>query len=420
MSIHWKILIGIILGLVVGYIASLSDFGFNIVQDFIKPFGTIFIKALKLIAVPLVVFSLAKGIAELKDIGKLSALGGKTIAWYLVTTVFAVMLGLALVNIFKPGTGLNIEALQGLTTETINLEGKTAGGSGPLDFFVRMVPDNIFAAMGSNGQLLQVIFFTVLFSVCLLLIPAKDQKPIVQLLESLNLVMLKVVDVIIAFSPYAVFALMATLIVEIKDPAIFSALLNYSLVLLFGMAILLILYPLLARVLAGMPIMLFARGILPAQLVALTTSSSMATLPVTMECAIDNLGVEDEVVSFVCPIGATVNMDATSLMQSIAAVFVCQVIGFDLSIGDQLTIVVTATMASIGAAAVPSAGIIMLVMVLESVGFPSDKLPLVLTMILAVDRPLDMCRTVVNISGDSFVSVVVGKGRINKRFGLKA
>ncbi len=410
MSIHWKILLGIILGLVVGYFASLSDLGISLVTDFIKPVGTIFIKVLKLIAVPLVFVSLAKGIAELKDIKKLSALGGRTISWYLLTTVFAVILGLFLVNVFKPGAGLDIEALQRLATDTIDLNSKTTTGAGPLDFFVRMVPDNVFSALSNNGQLLQVIFFTVLFSICLLMIPDEDQKPVVRLIESLNKVMLKVVDVIIAFSPYAVFALMATLMVEIKDPAIFSALLNYSMVLLLGMFILLCLYPIMVRALAGMPIMKYVKGILPAQLVALTTSSSMATLPVTMDCARDNLGVEDEVVSFVCPIGATINMDATSLMQSIAAVFVCQVIGFDLSITDQLTIVITATMASIGAAAVPSAGVIMLVMVLESIGFPSDKLPLALTMILAVDRPLDMCRTVVNISGDSFVCVVVEKG----------
>lgn len=399
------------MGLAVGYIASLSDLGTRVILDYVKPFGTVFIKALKLIAVPLVIVSLAKGIAELKDIKKLSALGGRTILWYILTTVFAVTLGLLLVNLFKPGSGLDIEALQRLATDTIDLSSKKSTGGGPLDFFVRLVPDNVFSAASDNGQLLQVIFFTVLFSVCLLMIPEDDQKPVVRIIESLNKVMLKVVDLIIAFSPYAVFALMATLIVEIKDPAIFRALLNYSSVLLLGMFILLCLYPLGARYLGGLPIKKFVKGIIPAQLVALTTSSSMATLPVTMECAVDNLEVEDEIVSFVCPIGATVNMDATSLMQSIAAVFVCQVIGFDLSIADQLTIVLTATMASIGAAAVPSAGVIMLVMVLESIGFPSDKLPLALTMILAVDRPLDMCRTVVNISGDSFVCVVVDKNR---------
>ncbi|MFT4665957.1 MAG: proton glutamate symport protein [Polaribacter sp.] len=409
MSIHWKVLIGIISGLIIGYVASFSEMGVTLIQDFVKPFGTIFIRVLKLIAVPLVFVSLAKGITELKDIRRLSNLGGKTIFWYLCTTVMAVVLGLLLVNIFQPGAGLDIEALQTLSKDTVDFSSKTTKGDGPLDFFVQMVPDNIFAALSDNGRLLQVIFFTVLFSVALLMIPDEDQPPVVKLIESLNKVMLKIVDLIIAFSPYAVFALMATLIVEIKDPALFKALLNYSLTLLFGMLVLLIIYPLMAKFFAGMPIQKFAKGIIPAQLVALTTSSSMATLPVTMECVIDNLGVDDEIVSFVCPIGATVNMDGTSLMQSIAAVFVCQIIGLELSITDQLVIVVTATMASIGAAAAPSAGIVMLVMVLESVGFPSDKLPLALTMILAVDRPLDMARTVVNISGDSFVCVVVGK-----------
>ncbi|MFK8105479.1 MAG: dicarboxylate/amino acid:cation symporter [Saprospiraceae bacterium] len=411
MSIHWKVLIGILLGVFVGYLSSSTELGVSLVQDYIKPIGVIFIKTLKLIAVPLVFVSLAKGITELKDINKLSALGGKTIAWYLLTTVFAVALGLLLVNVFKPGVGLDLAILESFADDTVDFSSGSTGGKSPLDFFVQMVPDNIFSALSDNGKLLQVIFFTVLFSVSLLMLSEKDQFPVVKLIESLNKVMLNIVDLIIAFSPYAVFALMATLVVEVQDPAIFKALLSYSLVLLFGMLVMLALYPLFARLLTGMPIMRFVRGILPAQLVALTTSSSMATLPVTMECVQDNLGVDDEITSFVCPIGATVNMDATSLMQSIAAVFVCQVIGYELSLADQLTIVVTASMASIGAAAAPSAGIVMLVMVLESVGFPSDKLPLALTMILAVDRPLDMCRTVVNISGDSFVCVMVGKGK---------
>lgn len=414
MAIHWKVLIGITLGLTLGYFGSQSEVGVQFVLDYIKPFGIIFIKALKLIAVPLVFVSLAKGISELKDIRKLSALGGRTVFWYLMTTVFAVILGLFLVNFFQPGAGLDIDALQNLSKDPINFDPSANKGKSPLDFFVRMVPDNIFAALSDNGRLLQVIFFTVIFSIALLMIPEKDQTPVVRLIESLNKVMLKIVDLIIELSPYAVFALMATLIAEIKDPAIFAALLNYSLVLLFGMLVMLCAYPLLAKTMAGMPIPKFVKGILPAQLVALTTSSSMATLPVTMEVVTQNLDVEDEVASFVCPIGATINMDATSLMQSIAAVFVCQLIGYELSLANQLTIVVTATMASIGAAAAPSAGIVMLVMVLESVGFPSDKLPLALSMVLAVDRPLDMCRTVVNISGDSCVSVIVNgkKGTI--------
>lgn len=409
MALHWKVLLGVILGLLIGYFASLSEWGETIILGYVKPFGSIFIKALKLIAVPLVFVSLAKGISELKDLGKLSKLGGKTVLWYMLTTVSAVILGLLLVNYFQPGVGLDIESLKGSFNNSVNFEANSTQGKSPLDFFVRMVPDNIFAALGDNGRLLQVIFFTILFSIALLMIPEKDQTPVVNLIESLNKVMLKIVDLIITFSPYAVFALMASLFIEIKDPAIFIALAKYSGVLLLGMFILLLLYPLLAQAITGTPYMKFVKGILPAQLVALSTSSSMATLPVTMECVIDNLEVEDEIASFVCPIGATINMDATSLMQSIAAIFVCQVIGHDLNLSDQFTIVITATMASIGAAAAPSAGIVMLVLVLESVGFPAEKLPLALAMILAVDRPLDMWRTVVNISGDSFVSVVVGK-----------
>ncbi len=411
MSIHWKVLIGIVLGLLVGYIASVSDIGSDLVQDYIKPIGVIFIKVLKLIAVPLVFVSLTKGITELKDINRLSALGGKTILWFLMTTFGAVLLGLLLVNVFKPGVGLDIEVLQSMSANSMDINTNTATGRGPLDFFVRMVPDNLFSALSDNGRLLQVIFFTVLFSVALLLIPAKDQEPVVKLIASLNKVLVKIVDMVIAISPYAVFALMATLIVEIKDPAIFKALINYSVVLLLGMLIILLIYPILVRWKTGMPMLTFIKGVLPAQMVALTTSSSMATLPVTMESLQENLNVDEEVVSFVCPVGATINMDATSLMQSLAAVFVCQVIGMELSMSDQLTIMLTASMASIGAAAAPSAGIVMLVMVLESVGFPSEQLPIALTLILAVDRPLDMCRTVVNITGDSCVSVIVGSSQ---------
>ncbi len=414
MGIHWKVLIGIILGLIIGFIAGLSDLGVSIIVDYIKPIGTIFIKSLKLIAVPLVFVSLTKGILELKDLKKLSFLGTKTIIWYLTTTVIAVVLGLFLVNIFQPGAGLEFEALKNLSSSTSTIDPTKIVQKGPLDFFVNLVPDNLFSALSDNGRLLQVIFFSVLFSIALLMIPENDQKPVTRFIDSLNKVMLKIVDIIIAASPYAVFALMATLLAEINDPAIFKALLGYSVVLLFGLILMIMLYPIFAKIITGMPIKKFIKGILPAQLVALTTSSSMATLPVTMECVVDNLGIEDEVASFVCPIGATVNMDGTSMMQGIATVFVCQIIGFDLSLMSQLTIVLTATLASIGSAAAPSAGIIMLVMVLESIGFPADKLPFALTIILAVDRPLDMVRTVVNISGDSFVCVVVGSKKQNK------
>ena len=414
LALHFQILIGIVVGALLGWTASLIDGGPALINDWVKPIGQIFIQLLKLIAVPLIFVSLTKGISDLKDITALSRMGLRTISWYLATTIFAVFLGLFLVNFFQPGSYVSPETLAEVAQripDDINdkiAAGSSSGAEGPLDFFVRLVPQNIFAALSQNGSLLQVIFFTLFFSTCLLLISPEQQRPIKQFIDALNAVMMKMVDLIILVSPYAVVALIAALFAETTNSDLLLALLSYAGVLLLGMAILLVLYPLLARFMTGMPLMKFSRGILPAQLVAFSTSSSMATLPVTMECVEDNLEVENEVASFVCPVGATLNMDATSLMQAIAAVFVCQVLGQDLPLQDQMIIVLTATLASIGAAGAPSAGIVMLVIVLESVGFPSENLPLALTMILAVDRPLDMCRTVVNISGDSCVAVLVG------------
>ncbi|MEM9928896.1 MAG: dicarboxylate/amino acid:cation symporter [Bacteroidota bacterium] len=416
LALHYQILIGIVLGALLGLVASQIAGGTAFVINWIKPVGTIFIRLLKLMAVPLIFVSLTKGISDLKDLTSLSRMGIRTVGWYLLTTVFAVLLGLSLVNFFEPGAFVSEETIANLSDNLpASINEKVATGTsnaagGPLDFFARMVPQNLFAALSANGSLLQVIFFTIFFSICLLMVPKEQQAPIKQLIDALNSVLLKMVDVVILFSPYAVVALMAALFAETTDIGIIKALISYGLVLLLGMAILLTIYPLLVRWRTGRPIMEFVRGILPAQLVALSTSSSMATLPVTMDCLEENLGVENEVVSFVCPVGATINMDATSLMQAIATVFVCQVLGHDLAWNDQLVIVLTATLASIGAAGAPSAGIVMLVIVLESVGFPSENLPVALAMILAVDRPLDMCRTVVNISGDSCVAVLVSKG----------
>lgn len=415
MRLHYKILIGILLGGLIGYFASGLEGGPTFIANWVKPIGTIFIRLLKLLAVPLIFVSLTKGISDLKDLSTLSRMGLRTIGWYMATTIFAVLLGLFLVNFFQPGSFVSAETLANLSNsipESINAKVETGAANaagGPLDFFVRMVPQNIFEALSQNGSLLQVIFFTIFFSICLLMVPTGQQQPIKKLIDALNGVMLKMVDAIILLSPYAVVALMAALFAETSDAGIIKALISYAGVLLFGMAIMLTIYPLLVRSVTGMPMGTFLRGMLPAQLVALSTSSSMATLPVTMDCLEENLGVENEVVSFVCPVGATINMDATSLMQAIATVFVCQVLGHELAWNDQLIIVLTATLASIGAAGAPSAGIVMLVIVLESVGFPSEQLPLALAMILAVDRPLDMCRTVVNISGDGCVAVLVAR-----------
>jgi len=415
LAFHWKILIGILLGVAVGWLATQITGGVNFVRDWINPFGQIFINLLKLIAIPLVIVSLSKGISDLKDMATLSKIGGRTIFFYLMTTVVAVILGLFLVNTFAPGSHVSPETLKELSGSytsviTEKLDNNSAAKDiGPLDFLVNLVPQNIFSATTSNSNMLQVIFFTIFFGICLLLLPAERQRPLKELFDVTNEVMLKMVDLIMVTAPYAVMALIASLVAETTNGELFWALLNYSLVLLLGMALLLGFYALLIRFYAGLTPRYFFKGIFPAQLVAFSTSSSMATLPITMECVEENLGVENEVASFVCPVGATVNMDATSLMQAIAAVFVCQVLGHELAFSDQLMIVLTATLASIGAAAVPSAGIIMLVIVLESVGFPSQNLPVALAMILAVDRPLDMCRTIINISGDSCVAVLVAK-----------
>lgn len=426
LALHWQILIGIVLGVLLGIVLGQLAWGPEFIKDWIKPIGTIFIRLLKMIAVPLVIISLAKGITDLGDITALSRIGGRTIVLYLITTVVAVILGLTLVNLVEPGSYVSSETLTELSKDfQTTAEEKMSGvgettDKGPLDFFVELVPENFFSSTGDNSKMLQIIFFVVFFAVCLLLLPAEQQYPLKQLFDSANAVLLKMVDGIMLVAPYAVFALIAALVADTSNGELFKALLSYALLLTFGMGVLLAFYTLLVYWYAGMHPRFFLKGILPAQLVALSTSSSMATLPITMECVEENLGVENEVASFVCPVGATINMDATSLMQAIAAVFVCQVLGHDLSIGDQLTIVLTATLASIGAAAAPSAGVVMLVIVLESVNFPSGSLAVALAMILSVDRPLDMLRTVINISGDSCVSVVVAKslGKLEKRTGI--
>lgn len=411
LPLHWKILIGMFLGIVAGIIASMNGLN-QFVIDWIKPFGTIFINLLKLIAIPLIVASLIKGVSDLKDISKLSRMGGRTVIIYLFTTMFAVSLGLLLVNIIKPGKSINEQTrqdlLEGYATEA---SGKIALAeaqkeSGPLQALVDLVPDNIFGAMSSNGNMLQVIFFVILFGIGLILIDPKKAKPITDFIDGLNEVVLKMIDMIMLAAPYGVFALLAALIVESPSWDLFKGLMWYSLTVLLGLAILIIVvYPTLARLIGGFDYKRFFSGISPAQLVAFSTSSSAATLPVTMERVHEHMGVDEEVSSFVLPIGATVNMDGTSLYQGVAAIFIAQTFGLELSLGAQLGIVLTATLASIGSAAVPSAGMIMLVIVLGAAGIPEAGLAL----IFAVDRPLDMVRTIANVTSDATVSIIVAK-----------
>jgi len=417
LELHWQILLGMILGILFGFTMSYTTFGSSFISDWIKPFGTIFINALKLIAMPLILGSLIKGVSDLKDISKLSIMGGRTIGIYLFTTVLAVIIGLILVNTIAPGNSITestrndlMATYEGNAKEKVDAASEQKE-SGPLQPLVELVPDNIFAATTSNINMLQVIIFAIFFGIALILIPEKKAKPVKDFFDSFNDVILKFIDLIMITAPYGIFALLAALVVESPSLDLFRALGMYAVTLIIGLVLLIFVYMILVKLFTGKSPMFFMKGISPAQLVAFSTSSSAATLPVTMERVEKHLGVDKEVSSFVLPIGATINMDGTSVYQAVAAVFIAQAFGMDLSISTQLGIIVTASLASIGAAAVPSAGMIMLVIVLGQAGIPEAGLAL----IFAVDRPLDMCRTITNISGDATVSMLVAKsmGKLN-------
>ena len=411
LALHWKILIGMALGVIFALLCAQFSWGKEFIVDWIKPFGTIFINLLKLIAVPLILGSLIKGISDLKDISKLSKMGFRTIGMYLVTTVLAVSIGLAIVNIIKPGSFITEET----RTELVNSYANDANSkieaagkqkeAGPLKALEDIVPDNIIKAAADNGNMLQVIFFAIFFGVSLILIPEATGAPVKAFFDGFNEVILKMIEIIMLAAPYGVFALLAALVVESPSADLFQALAMYGLSVVLGLILLIGVYILMVKLFTKKSPKFFLNGISPAQLLAFSTSSSAATLPVTMERVVDNLGVDDEVASFVLPIGATINMDGTSLYQAVAAVFIAQAFGMDLTLGAQLGIIATATLASIGSAAVPGAGMVMLVIVLAQAGIPEAGLAL----IFAIDRPLDMCRTTVNVTGDAAVSMVVAK-----------
>ncbi len=400
-----------LIGVLFGLIMSQMSFGKSLIVNYVKPFGTIFINSLKLIAIPLILASLIKGISDLKDISKLSMLGSRTIALYLITTVIAVSIGLTVVNIVKPGKSINNETrIDLLKAYGDDIESKRELADNqketePLKPLIDLVPDNIFLSLTENKNMLQVIFFSIFFGIGLILLPKKKSKSVKKFIDSLNHVILKLIDIIMNLAPYGVFSLLASLVVEAPSLSLFKALGMYSITLLLGLVIMILFYSLIIKLYANQNLKSFFKGISPAQLLAFSTSSSAATLPVTLECVNKKLKVDKEISSFVLPIGATVNMDGTSIYQAVAAVFIAQAFGIDLSLTSQLGIILTATLASIGTAAVPSAGIVMLVIVLSQAGIPEAGLALV----FAIDRPLDMCRTVVNVTGDASISLIISK-----------
>ena len=417
MALHWKILIGMVTGILFGLGMISIDGGAVFVSNWINPFGNIFVKLLKLIAVPLIIASLVKGISDLKDISKFKNIGLRTISIYIGTTIIAITIGLLLVNLVKPGDGISEETINKLTETYANSggvqsklqEASNQKNTGPLQFLEDMVPDNALQAMSDNTSMLQVIFFTIFLGISMLLIGEKRSKPLKDFFDSLNEVVLKMVDLIMLSAPYAVFALLSNVVVSSDDPDLLLALLKYALTVVAGLLIMISFYMVLISIFTKKNPLWFLKQLSPAQLLAFSTSSSAATLPVTMERVEEHIGVDKEVSSFVLPVGATINMDGTSLYQAVAAVFIAQSLNFDLTFADQLTIVLTALLASIGSAAVPGAGMVMLVIVLESIGFPADKLAIGLALIFAVDRPLDMCRTVINVTGDATVAALVAK-----------
>ena len=458
LALHWKILIGMVLGIIWALLSSsLGWSAFTI--DWIDPFGTIFINLLKLIAVPLVLFSIISGVANIGDPASLGRMGGKTLLIYLITTVLAISLGLLLVNTIKPGklideqsridNRINYEiwaSSQGyqikdginylqdpkfferakVISELSHSEIREASVSDklekatqrkettPLQPLVDIVPDNFFYSLSNNGLMLQIIFFAIFFGVCLLFIPNEKSQPVLTLVDGINEVFLKMVDLVMQAAPFFVFALLAGVVSKMagddigKVVEIFKGLSWYSLTVLIGLLLMIfIVYPsILKTFVKKIPYTGFFKAMGPAQTLAFSTSSSAATLPVTMECVEQNLGVDKKVSSFVLPIGATVNMDGTSLYQAVAVIFLAQLHMIDLTFGQQLTIVLTTTLASIGSAAVPSAGLVMLIIVLDSVGLN----PAWIAIIFPVDRILDMFRTVVNVTGDATVCTIIANG----------
>jgi Na+/H+-dicarboxylate symporter len=385
-------------------IAVAAD-GQQFVSDWIKPWGQLFIRFLQLVAVPLVFVSLVRGVIGLGDISQLSKMGLKTIVLYVFTTIIAVLIGVTLAMVIQPGQffEMTIDEPLIITVSDANAQSNES----PLNFIFDLVPSNIFAAIADNSNMIQIIFFALLFGVAALTIEKNDKKPLIKLFDSLYFVILKMVNFVIRLAPYGVFALLTGLVVDTSaDLDLFKALAIYALTVIFGLLfIILVIYPILMKLFTKIAYKRFVKEAYPAQLVGFSTSSSSATLPVTMEVATNRLGLPKEVVSFVMPIGATLNMDGTSCFQAVSIIFIAQILGLDLTVGTILTIIFMTTVSSIGAPGIPGGSYVVMTMVLTSIGIPAQGLAL----LLGIDRPIDMLRTAVNVTGDFVVAAIVAK-----------
>lgn len=450
LALHWKILIGLLLGVVVGLAINLlwtestwSAIGVHDAAAFLSGdprvadaasapgapnedagllagaarfirnanafVGDLFMRGLRFIAVPIVLFSLVSGVSSLKDMSRLGRIGGRTIGIYLVTTALAITIGLVLANLIGPGRGFPDDLRESLLAAgageaSLKIAG-AEGRPGAWDVLLNIVPANPFAALAQT-EMLQVVFAALVIGVGLTFLPREKAQPVIRICDAMTDVVIMIVHGVLAIAPYAVFALIVKVIADMGF-TVLQSLLWYVLTVVLGLVVMIFaVYPSILRVFTPVRYGRFFRAISPAQLLAFSSSSSGATLPVTMECCEERLGCSEEITSFVVPVGATINMDGTALYQGVAAVFIAQLYQLDLTLAQQLQIVLTATLASIGTAAVPGVGIVMLVIVLQSVGIPLEGI----AVILGVDRILDMCRTTCNITGDCMVCAVVAAG----------
>jgi proton glutamate symport protein len=414
--LYIQIIIGLGLGVLWGVVANVSGIPASLSNDWIKPFGTIFIRLLKMIAVPLVFASLIVGISNLNDIRKLSRMGGKTVLIYLFTTLFALVIGVVSVNLIKPGDAISdktrtelLDMYAGTATEKLTKGAKSQAKMdtiGPLAPLVNMVPENVFSAASDNKSMLQIVFLAIVLGIATVMIPEEQKKYFIGFFENFNVILIKLIEIIMSVAPIGVFALIGAFVAQLTNFDILVALGKYCFTVILGLTLMvLVVYPLMLRMFTKVSILEFYKNIRPAQVLAFSTSSSSATLPVTLENCEKNIGISNKVASFVLPLGATINMDGTSLYQAVAAIFICQVTGYDLSLGEQLTIIFTALLASIGTAGVPGVGIIMLTIVLGAIGVEEAYIAL----ILGPDRILDMCRTVINVTGDATTATIVAE-----------
>ena len=401
LKLHWQIFIAMFLGCSIGYYFQIIGTD-NVFYKIISSFGTIFIRLLKMIIIPLIFTSIITGVSSIKDNSQLGRLGFKTLFYYTFTSLFAIIIGLTFTNLIQPGLGIN------LGDEKVFDASKLSKPGSPAEILIRMIPLNPIQA-ASSGDMLGVIFFAIFLGISISRLNSEHQSTLTSIFNALFQAIMKMTEIIIMLAPIGVLGLITKAIAN-SGFEIFTAVAKYMFTITIGLSL---------HIFVVLPIFLFLftkinpikhfKAMASAMATAFSTSSSSATLPVTMKCIRENVGVSKKTTSFVLPMGATVNMDGTALYECAGVIFISQVLGIDLSISQQITIVITALLASIGAAGIPSAGLVMIFIVTQAVGFKDEDVALIIGTMLAVDRPLDMFRTMVNITSDSIGAAIIAK-----------